>query len=505
MLLTVLRTLGGGPYAEVGRPTVSASSPDGERVAIAGELGSLYWPGDATLTGTRGHRLGVYRDGSCEWLVQPRWPVRSLAFHPGLPLLAIGIGSYDGGFSFEGDLLLLDLGTGKVIEALGRNGREIRQVGWADTHTLRVLVAPLDDDELDEKAHTHSYPMEITGDDWTAWPRIELPHTADSMVEYPTPPLDQTLTEFEWSGRTHVWAVECLDDGRVLAALESRELECWGVDGELEWEIAEGSSGRQIAVSADGLTAWVNSEWPDDFGTSRDLVLLATGQIIEEVEFDGATTMTSSLGWIALRGTAPKPGRLTLVDAFGDVAEGPELTGFDPANHPFAIRRATELLFLQGDEDKPWRNKWVVAVDPYALTVRRLFPLDWQGSRQLFGGPGVMLEDDLVHAGTVYDSSGLQPGGSFVVRRALADGSAYWVFTTDSPATAIGELNGVLYVGYANGDLVALDAALGNVRWRTRFTLDGQPAIPLSLATAAPNRLVIGTTDGRIADCRVRR
>ncbi|MFI5708554.1 hypothetical protein [Kribbella sp. NPDC051620] len=505
MSLTVLRTLGGGPYAEVGRPTVSASSVDGKRVAVAGELGSLYWPGDATLVGARGHRLGVYRDGVCEWLVQPDWPVRSLAFHPELPLLAIGAGSYDGGYFFEGDLLLLDLGTGKVISTLRRNGREIRQVEWAGDHTLRVLVAPVDDDELDEKAHTHAYPMEIDGDDWTAWPEITLPLTADSMVECQVPPTGETLPGFEWSGRTRVWAVECLDDGRVLAALDSREIECWGVDGELAWEIGEGSSGRQIAVSADGLTAWVNSEWPDDFGTSRDLVLLATGQIIEEVEFDGATTMTSSLGWIALRGTGPKPGRLTLVDAFGDVAEGPELPGFDSANHPFAIRRATELLFLQGGQDKSWRDKWVVAVDPYALTVRRLFPLDWQGSRHLFGGPGVMLDDDLVHAGTVYDSSGLQPGGAFVVRRALADGSPYWVFTTDSPATAIDELNGVLYVGFTNGDLIALDAAIGTVRWRTRFTLDGQPAVPLSLATSAPNRLVIGTTDGRIADCRVRR
>ncbi|MDX6281982.1 MAG: hypothetical protein QOH03_3053, partial [Kribbellaceae bacterium] len=119
MSLTVLRTLGGGLYAEVGRPTASASSPDGKRIAVAGELGALYWPGDSTLVGTRGHRLGVYRDGACEWLLQPKWPVRSLAFHPELPLLAIGVGSYDGGYFFEGDLLLLDLGTGKLISALG--------------------------------------------------------------------------------------------------------------------------------------------------------------------------------------------------------------------------------------------------------------------------------------------------------------------------------------------------------------------------------------------------
>jgi hypothetical protein len=159
-------------------------------------------------------------------------------------------------------------------------------------------------------------------------------------------------------------------------------------------------------------------------------------------------------------------------------------------------------LFLQGDDDQPWKNKWVVAVDPQRPEVRRLFPLDWEGSRHLFGGPGVMLDGDLVHAGAVHNGAGLQPGGAFVVRRRLADGLPHWIFTADAPVTAVDELDGTIYVAFNSGEIVALDAGTGTVRWRDDFLLDGQSVVPLSLATASPDRVVVGTTDGRIADCR---
>ncbi|MFE4176854.1 hypothetical protein ACFRR7_33240 [Streptomyces sp. NPDC056909] len=41
-----------------------------------------------------------------------------MAFHPGPPLLAVGTGSYDGGYSFEGELLLLDLEAGTAASLI---------------------------------------------------------------------------------------------------------------------------------------------------------------------------------------------------------------------------------------------------------------------------------------------------------------------------------------------------------------------------------------------------
>ncbi|MFB9603688.1 hypothetical protein ACFFTQ_11970 [Streptomyces roseofulvus] len=44
-------------------------------------------------------------------------------------------------------------------------------------------------------------------------------------------------------------------------------------------------------------------------------------------------------------------------------------------------------------------------------------------------------DGDLIHAGTVHDGRGLQPGGSFVVRREVSGERPVWVFRTDRTAT----------------------------------------------------------------------
>jgi hypothetical protein len=64
----------------------------------------------------RAHRIGIYGrdDLECRCVVSSSWRVNSMDFHPELPLLAIGTGSYDGGLSFNGELLLLDLRSGRL-------------------------------------------------------------------------------------------------------------------------------------------------------------------------------------------------------------------------------------------------------------------------------------------------------------------------------------------------------------------------------------------------------
>jgi outer membrane protein assembly factor BamB len=119
-----------------------------------------------------------------------------------------------------------------------------------------------------------------------------------------------------------------------------------------------------------------------------------------------------------------------------------------------------------------------------------------------FPGPGAETDGgDLVYAGTVYNGHGLQPGGSFVVRRTITGGAPRWVFRTDHVATDLDTAAGTAYVAYRDGELLALDLHDGSLRWRHRLTLAGVPVIPTALTATAPGRLLIGTADGRILDC----
>ena len=62
----------------------------------------------------------IYDAGTlrCTHLVRLHWPVNTVAFHPELPLVAIGSGAYDGGWLYEGELTILDLDTGRSVSLL---------------------------------------------------------------------------------------------------------------------------------------------------------------------------------------------------------------------------------------------------------------------------------------------------------------------------------------------------------------------------------------------------
>ena len=61
-----------------------------------------------------------------------RFPVHAMAFHPVLPLLAVGTGRYDGGYFFEGELLLVHLETDETRTLIEHEvGRQVL-VGEAD-------------------------------------------------------------------------------------------------------------------------------------------------------------------------------------------------------------------------------------------------------------------------------------------------------------------------------------------------------------------------------------
>jgi hypothetical protein len=61
---------------------------------------------------------------------------------------------------------------------------------------------------------------------------------------------------------------------------------------------------------------------------------------------------------------------------------------YDLFNQFFDVRYAADLLLLQGQVSKLWRDKWVVAVDAPEGRPRSLFSLEWNPLRggHLFGG-----------------------------------------------------------------------------------------------------------------------
>jgi PQQ enzyme repeat len=541
--LTIRRVLGDAPFATIGRPTAVCRSDAAGVVVVGGDLGRPYWPGRMVGERVAQYRIGIYSlDGlRCTRVVSSRWPVNTVQIHATLPLAAVGTGCYDGGYVFEGELLILDLGTGRCSSVL-QHAREIRAVEWTGLSTLDVVAAPYDDYE-DDEAHTHGYAFSLECDDWTTvpdraftplqqlGPRVPVARPRDGATA------EQVLADLcaehglpSWEPRRHVWAVEPHGDGSVLAASEGVEAELWLPDGSLAWVVPDVVGGRQLHLAPDGQSAWVtvpgervfaDRGW-HDLPARVDRIRLEDGRLLETLGFEGPVMVAASRdGRLAIRDTdrlrdAGRSSEVTrLIDTDGDIREVGRvaLGGYDVFNHYFAVLRSPSLLFLTGNAPKHHLDKDLVAVDvpedANDPVVRVLFPLEWDTKRHghLFGGPGTWIEDNLgtavVHAGTVHDGVGLLPGNAFVVRRALPHGDPAWVFTADTAPTALDTDGATVYVTFADSSLVALDARTGELRWRQRVTIDDVALMALSLAVAGPGHILLGTWDGRILDCAV--
>lgn len=530
------RVLGSGPFREVGVPRVAVSAPDGHLVVVGGVFDRPQWHGRDVSSRPRRHPgwypLAVYESGNLSLLhlSTTRWPANAIAYHPTLPLAAVGTGAYDGGWSYEGELLLLNLTTGVTVSLL-EYPREVRRIAWRDSQTLDMILAiPCDEDE--ERFGTTSLACSIRRDDWD--------HATEKMLRMPygeTPVPDEPRTDpagaaaviekfcddrgFRWVVRRGVWAVDSLPDGRIVAALEGVRLECWSPTlEELLWQLPVDGVGCQVKVLPDERTALALTQTPQRFENRRwtlDPSVLAeidmdkgAVRTLRELQFPAVVVSRSDGRW-AIRDTEHNTrvgaGRAFVCSAADADPAAIELGRYDLFNHFFDIRYAPDLLFLQGRKDESWRGKWVVSVDAQDGSIRRLFPLEWDKSRNghLFGGCGAYLTGQsgpaLVHTGQVHDGAGLLRGNSFVVRRAYPAGELQWVFKADHQATALDADGDFVYVTFNSGELVILRAEDGSVQARQHLQLDGHPVVPLALVRLGDGRLAVGTLDGRILVC----
>ncbi|MGW3182006.1 hypothetical protein ACWDD9_22285 [Kitasatospora sp. NPDC001119] len=426
----VLRVFGDRPFAEVGRPVLAVPDEARGLLAVAGERAFA-----------RTATVGVYGTGDldCRAVLRTRFPVHALAFHPTAPLLAVGTGAYDGGYFFEGELLLLDWETGTTTSLIEHDfGRRVLGLTWLDDQALRVLMSP-PDDWKDRKAHVEGHVAVVRRPDWrTAAPRsLTFDDLAGPRV--PAPRADgreeahRALSALspDWEPRRHVLAVEERPDGAVLATLAREE---------------------------------------DDEEGDQD----------DAPEQPGGTTLPDGL--LLRHRTVP----------YLDVHDR------------LRIRRRSRDYVNQAPP--PGRRE----TEPYVLSVRSpdgadlqpLFPFSWEPGETHFPGPGVETADgDLVYAGTVYSGHGLQPGGSFVVRRSGTDGTPRWVFRTDHVALDLDTDPDTAHVAYRDGELLALDLRTGALRRRHRLTVAGVPVVPTALTAAGAGRLLVGTADGRVLEC----
>jgi hypothetical protein len=525
-IVTIHCVIGDGPFVEVGTPTALATSPD--LVVVGGDLGWPQWEGedvaqrsDETLGW---FPLAIYRRANlaCVHVLTSRWEVNAAAVHPDGRVIAIGTGAYDGGWAFEGELLLHDLEHGTTRSVL-KTRRMVKELEWRDDQTLDLVVAPSGGD-----VPWPDVPYESCRLQRTSWLDVEdrsidldlEPSVPGAAADYRPDVLQQELVELaERSGlarapRRQAWAVAATSDGGVLVGLESA-IERWDCDRDLLWRRAVAGTCTQLMSSADErVTAGVWTPWAEVAESSIAVIGLdpRSGSATYVIEPGRPGVLIARAdGCILVRDTedawptAP-PRTAAVFSASGEPIGQIELSGYDLINHYFAIQRAPEFLVLLGDDEKPSKDKRIAEVRRGATgrwAAHDLFPLAWTDDEHVQGGAGVYLDDaagrGLVHTGLVHSDTGLQPGNAFVARRSYPGGQLVWRVGLDNQITAIDESAGRIVAVTNLGELLVIDAVTGAIIAREeQLSIGGHAVVPLSLAFDAHGRMWIGTFDGRI-------
>lgn len=523
-LLERAEVLGSGPFPEVPCPTFAVRS--GELLAVVGSVGVTQWGGRDLRIRDR-TRVGVYStDGQRRHaVVALRWPVNDLAFDPTGENLAIASGSYDGGWMFEGELVLVDLRDGSSRSVLA-DDREVVGAEWVKGG-LAITIAPADEEAPREFVRYWLRSQQLDGPpnsiDLNELEVLDTKPMGDGEWSWEATGTDAlTALGLQPSGRRQVWDVDVDDDGCVLGALEGVRLERWDAT-ELRYRIGSDGRGCQIERIGTNVVTNVEPRWrPPPVGLERPpssveirdpvdgtLVhpVVTTSQVVVALDAQG--------GFIArdanfLQGASSEAA--TIHSAEGTIIGAVQVGGYDLFNHYFRIRDAPYPLVLVGRGTRPSEKKWIAALHP-PQTKRRwgrrpqplrfLFPLEWDeiSNRHAFGGPGTYVRDGhgeaLVHAGAIHDGRGLLPGNAFVIRRSLRDGRAIWDYRTDSQISALALSADRLLVGTTDGALTILAVSTGDVLDEGPLLIDGWSGVPMSLATST-GWLAIGLADGRL-------
>jgi hypothetical protein len=520
--------------AEVGIPCGLFHGAGG-LTAVASGFGHLYWPGRAMYEGhALRHRLSLYQ-GTPPWRIavfdRARFDINDVSLHPTRPLAAVATGQYDGGYLFEGELLLWDWERGTVASLLPESRDVVRCRFSEDGTRLSILLRPYDEGDFAQDSFNVFYGLTFDPEQpcpaLGQLPAID-PATLGFDVSTPQTYGGEAASQVAtWAAsvglafeqRHRAWDVAWLDDNTVAAVHDRCRLEVWDTHGQrLLCERGEGY-GVQLLHIPGSEHAFVHVmheiRTSDRFRVRSELVLLDTLDLsVRTVQhFDAAYAFSiSRQGWLLGRDVRPtwEQGHLRmrdiLLDPTGAVVRQLDLGNYDVFNHYLRIDNADKLYFLQGKPRSSHENKRLCELEPESGAWRECWPLA-AGSlrrRHLLDCAACLAGENLIALAVRVYNAPRRSADGYILGRGKQRGETVWQHPVTAQVTALVYLEeqGTLVYALTDGTVGLLDASTGRLLDSMRAVADGVDTVVLSLS-ARGARLAAGTIEGRLLLLRV--
>ncbi|MEM9071366.1 MAG: PQQ-binding-like beta-propeller repeat protein [Myxococcota bacterium] len=454
MPLRLRRELSPSRFAEIGKPAGAWRREDGDVVALASAISGLYWPGHHIDAGRRvQHRLSLY-DGALKKRLGvfdgARFPINDVAFHPTEPIVALGTGSYDGGYRFEGDLWLWNWESDEVRSPLGEC-RDVAACRWVAAGRLAVLLRPRNDEEFPEENDAFTTYVGLVLDDLrnvrasetSEDPRLANLQAIDpARLGFERPPLhfrdhrprfEQAMGTRDYEERSWVRDVMWLSPELVAATHDNCHIEVWNTR----------TCDRVQHICGDG------------FG-------------VQLLEAGGASLLHVHQRRTIASASVPARAASTL---FSLEASG--LSHVRSFDHTvvFSADRAGNLVYRDAT-GRPEHSDVVPDARGESTAC-------W-----------VSMES-FVRAATD------DQGSKFIERRELGQHASRWRVMVDAPATSVVSNGRLVVFALTDGTLAKIDANTGDVTWSSILEIDGVGSFATALAIRE-DTLVVGSAEGRV-------
>ena len=452
--------IGTGAFDDVGRPVGVYWNADRTLLAVAGAFAGEQWHGRDVRRWRRLHwRVSLYEAATLRRIAvldRLRSPINDITFHPHQPLLAIGTGSYDGGYLYNGELVLWDWQAG-ISAFLLDESREVVTCRFdATDDALDLTLRPPVDEafydaelgmnlDYEEQAlrpgprQSMFIDLRIPAEGWRPLREKsvavdQLPQTFERTtapvtryVRQEREQVQEALAEIaavagqHYTARWDLWDLAWTPDDRILATRNATAVECWTLDGELIAHLPASMDGVQLLLSPGGDVAYVNLlgyrrppearnlsgrftrvERIDLHSWERNIITALDNPAVLSISAAGAVLARDAEREGHRRG---EPTRDRIITPDLSLSPLLDLGGFSAPNHYLRIDGAPHLYFLQGTPPRTdWSrrhqtrasmNKWVCRLSPQTQQTERLFPLEWDQARgaDLLGGCGTYLHD----------------------------------------------------------------------------------------------------------------
>ncbi|MEM8794569.1 MAG: WD40 repeat domain-containing protein [Pseudomonadota bacterium] len=528
----------------------------GDLVAVSSEFRRLTEPPARRANAGRkpARRLGLYRKGHRHPFAafeRHAFPVNDVAFHPDLPVLAIGAGSYDGGWSFDGELLLWNWKTNEIFHPMGQTP-EISRVAFSEGgDTVLAYAGPWDeglgeDDPSLGDIHDLYFLLSapFTGDvpkdgDESSFAQLQIQHQnpvsgktveADMRFAPKEDDIPGALSKLCGSGtlktRSPIWDVAWFPDREIGFVHDDCLLQTVRLDDERTNVLKGAGHGCEVFGGSDPIvhvTILIGEDaWPPAFHTK--LYRYAKGGLAEMVERPGAHTFSRSAKGSMLGRRDRSVLRLmplSVRDAIYSNGEWKDvdLGDYEAINHFLRIDDAPRLFFLK-DYNLFWqpidhwvpprKRKWFCSLND-DLTIRRhwqIFEDDGSDASHAMECTFAFLQErssqSIFVAGEHYRRFSGKKVFCFLYKRDLKSGMEEWRVTLDAAATTlkvIPEAN-VVIAFLLNGKCRVFNQETGARRKDMIFAPDGVSTAIVSCAVKGRD-LLIGTIDGRVALARL--